>query len=307
MTVPAKIRQEIQKRLQEIEAYRSHSLFKEARVRCQELAAFIKKTPDIPNKEKLLGQLVNKVKKIDDELKTFDDFSSGVEMSSHEQTVVKELFTSGKKGDAKTAFETATAMLVFGQWTPALKALRELLGDDTHRVAAAKSIIRCHLGAKQYQAAVNDYLAWFQDDNFPRQALDSVRAFLQAALEKKGFKQKLPVPIIMDEVETQAELDDEPEDFLSIVITYGEARRLEKKEAVLDVNFQSGMQINCIVPWTETGLIDFLKPGTVIPDVQLNGVDMITFSSVRLKEVSKIRVGRFAGDTTITLLVLEDD
>jgi len=306
MTVPAKIRQEIQKRLQEIEAYRSHSLFKEARVRCQELAAFIKKNPDIPNKEKLMGQLVNKVKKIDEELKTFDDFSSGVEMSSHEQTVVKELFTSGKKGDAKTAFETATALLVFGQWAPALKALRELLGDDTHRVAAAKSIIRCHLGAKQYQAAVNDYLAWFKDDNFPRQALDSVRAFLQAALEKKGFTQKLPVPTIMDEVETPAELDDEPEDFLSIVLTYKDNLQ-KKKEVVLDINFQSRVRINCIVPWTESDLLEYLKPGIVIPDVQLNGVDMITFSSLRLKEVSKIRVGRYAGDTTITLLFLDDD
>jgi len=306
MTVPAKIRQEIQKRLQEIEAYRSHSLFKEARVRCQELAAFIKKTPDIPNKEKLLGQLVSKVRKIDDELKTFDDFSAGVEMSSHEQTVVQELFTSGKKGDAKTAFETATAMLVFGQWAPALKSLRELLGDDTHRVAAAKSIIRCHLGAKQYQAAVNDYLAWFKDDHFPKQALDSVRAFLQAALEKKGFKQTLPVPIIMDGIEAPAELDDEPEDFLSIVITYKDNRQ-QKKEVVLDVNFQSRVRINCIVPWTESDLLEYLKPGIVIPDVQLNGVDMITFSSLRLKEVSKIRVGRYAGDTTITLLFMDDN
>jgi len=306
MTVSAKIRQEIQKRLQEIEAYRAHSLFKEARVRCQELAAFIKKTPDIPNKEKLMGQLVSKVKKIDAELKTFDAFSANVEMSSHEQTVVKELFTSGKKGDAKTAFETATALLVFGQWTPALNALREVLGDDTHRIEAAKSIMRCHLGAKQYQAAVNDYLAWFKDDSFPGQALDSVRAFLQAALEKKGFKQKLPVPIIMEEIQAPEVPDDEPEDFLSIVISY-EVNRSQKKEVVLDVNFQSRVRINCIVPRTESGLLEFLKPGIIIPDVQLNGVDMITFSSVRLKEVSKIRVGRYAGDATITLQVLDDD
>lgn len=306
MTVPTKIRQEIQKRLQEIEAYRSHSLFKEARVRCQELAAFIKKTPDIPNKEKLMGQLVSKVKKIDAELKTFDDLSSNVEMTSHEQTVVKELFTSGKKGDAKTAFETATALLVFGQWGAALKALKELLGDDTHRVEAAKSIMRCHLGAQQYQAAVNDYLEWFKDDSFPGQALDSVRAFLQAALAKKGFKQKLPVPIIMEEIQEPEEMDTGPEDFLSIVIAH-ETSGQQKKEVVLDVNFQSRIRLNCIVPWNETGLLEYLKPGMVIPDVQLNGVDMITFSSVRLKEVSHIRVGRHAGDTSITLQVLDDD
>jgi hypothetical protein len=33
---------------------------------------------------------------------------------------------------------------------------------------------------------------------------------------------------------------------------------------------------------------------------------MISFWSVRLVEVSKIRAGRFAGDTTISMKVLDD-
>ena len=72
MNMPLEIKKEIQKRLQEIEAYRSHSLFKEANVRCRELAVFIKKNTAIPNRQKLLQQLSLKIKKaLSDRLKLY--------------------------------------------------------------------------------------------------------------------------------------------------------------------------------------------------------------------------------------------
>jgi len=303
MTMPAKIKQELQKRLQEIEAYRSHSLYKEARIRCQELAAFIRKTPAITNQEKLLAQLWRKVKKIDAQLETFNAFSASVEMPAKEQAIVRQFFTSGKGDKASAAFETATALLVFGQQSAALKAFSELLDDDNQRIAAAKSIIRCYLREDQVQKAAKQYMAWFRDETLPHQALDSVRIFLQAVLTKKGYKQQLPEPVVIEEI--QWEPEPEEEDLLSIVLPYM-TKRLRAKQVLLDINFQRGKMINCIVPKAETGLVDFLRPGTVFRDVQLNGTDMITFCSVRLTEVSKIRVGKHAGDTTITLRVLVD-
>jgi len=306
MTIPDKIKQEIKKRLQEIEAYRSHSLFKEARFRCQELAALIRKTPAITDKQKLLEQLWGKVKKIDAELKTFDAFSESVEMSPVEQAVVRQLFTSGKGGKSSAAFETAAAMLVFGQQSAALKAFHELLDDDTHRIAAAKSIIRCYLMEGQFQKAAKQYLTWFKDDRLPRPMLVSVRIFLQAALTKKGYKQQLPEPVMLEEIQWAPEPELEESDFLSIVLPYM-TKQMIAKQVLLDVNFQRGKMINCIVPKAEAGLIGFLRPGSVFREVQINGTDMITFCSVRLSEVSNIKVGRHAGDTTITMRVLDDD
>ena len=307
MNMPHKIRQEIQKRLQEIEAYRSHSLFKEARVRCQELAAFIKKTDTISSRKKLLGQLAGKIKKIDAELKTFDAFSESVEMSAREQQVVHKLFTSQKNDRTATDFEAATALQIFGQHEAAIKAFQALVDNDTHRIAAAKSIIRCHLGDGQIKKAVRQYLDWLKDNSFPPQALDSVRTFLQAVLEKKGYQQQLPEPIVIEEIQFDPlpEIEDEPDDFISIVLPYKDDRQ-QTQEAVLDVNYQSGNVISCIVPRTEKELLDLLKPGTKLSNVQINGADMITFTSFSLREVTKIRVGRYAGDTTITMRVVDD-
>lgn len=307
MSIPIKVKQEIQKRLQEIEAYRSHSLFKEARIRCRELAVLIKKTEAIPNRKKLLGQLADKIKKIDAQLQTFDAFSASVEMSQREQQVVHKLFTSKNHGSASADFEAATALQIFGQYAAAIKAFQALLDDETHRVAAAKSIIRCHLGEGQIKKAVRQYLDWLKDKRVPPQALDSVRVFLQAVLTKRGYKQQLPEPVFIEEAQFELlpETEDEPEDFLSIVLPY-KADRLQTKEVVLDVNFQSGSVISCIVPKSEKGLLDNLKPGSKLSNVQINGADMITFSSIRLSEVSKIRVGRYAGDTTITMKVVDD-
>ena len=307
MAVPIEIRKEIQKRALEIKTYRSHYLYEEARIRCQELAAFIRKAPGIPDKEQLLGQLTIKIKKINAEMKAFDDFSSSVQMSAKEQTVVRELFTSGKGQEADSAFETAKVLLTFGQQKLALKAFRDLLKDGKHRVAAAKGILRCHLMEGQAQKAANEYLVWFKGDHFPRKALDLVRIFLQAALNKKGFRQELPIPVMADEIETQIEpgAEEEVVDYLSVVLPYvadGEV----KKEILLDITFQSENMITCIVPGVETGLPGFLTPGKIFPEVQINAVDMITFRKVRLMQASKIKVGKYAGDTTISMKVLDD-
>jgi hypothetical protein len=309
MTIPNTIIHEIQKRLLEIETYRSHYLYKEARTCCRELAKFIQKTKAVKSKQSFFTKISKKVKQIDYELEAFSSLSSNVEMSPHEQSLVRQLFVSGKSGSASTDFETATALLVFGQRPAALNAFKALLEDDTHRIAAAKSIIRCHVGDGNIQKAASEYRAWFKDDSFPPKALASVRIFLQAVLTKNGYKQTLPEPVIIEEAPVEPELELEPEidtgDYLSIVLPFVN-KRFRKQEIVLDVNFQRGKRINCIVPSYQDKLSGYFKAGSVFNDVQINGTSMVTFCSVRLTEVSKIRVGVHAGDTTITLEVLED-
>ncbi len=312
MTIPNKIIQEIQKRLLEIETYRCHYLYKEARTCCRELAKYIQKTKAVKSKQAFITKLEKKVAQIDHELEAFSSLSASVEMSPHEQSLVRQLFVSGKGGSTSADFETATALLVFGQRLAALEAFKVLLDDDTHRIAAAKSIIRCHVGDGNIQKAVKEYLAWFKDDGFPPKALESARIFLQAILTKKGYKQTLPEPVMIEAVPVAPAPEPEPEpetdtgDYLSIVLPFVN-KRFRKQEVVLDVNFQRGKRINCIVPSYREDLSGFFKAGSVFNNVQLNGTFMVTFCSIRLTEVSKIRVGRHAGDTTITLQVLDDD
>jgi hypothetical protein len=308
MTIPNKIIHEIQKRLLEIETYRSHYLYKEARICCRELAKFIQKTKAVKGKQAFFTKIDKKVKQLEHELEAFSALPASVEMTPHQQSLVRQLFISGKGGSASADFETATALLVFGQRPAALNAFRALLDDDTHRIAAAKSIIRCHIGDGQTHKAASEYLAWFEDGSFPPKALASVRIFLQAVLTKKGYKQTLPEPAIIEEAPVELELELEPDtgDYLSIVMPFV-TKFFRKKEIVLDVNFQRGKRINCIVPSYKKDLRGYFKAGTVFKDVQINGTSTVTFCSIRLTEVSKIRVGNHSGDTTITMEVLDND
>jgi len=305
MTIPKKTIQEIQRRLLEIETYRSHYLYKEARTLCQELAAFIKKSEAVKSKQTFLAKIDKKVNQIEHELEAFSALSSSVEMSPDQQSVVRQLFVSRKGGDASADFEAATALLVFGQHSAALDAFKALLDDDTHRIAAAKSILRCHLGEGHIKEAAKEYLAWLKDDSFPPKAVESVRVFLQAVLTKKGYKQRLPEPVIIEAVTMEPEPEPEPDegDVLTIVLPFVN-KRFRKQEVVLDVNFQHGKRINCIIPSHQKELSGYFKAGSVFSDVQVNGTAMVTFCSIRLIEVSNIRVGRHAGDTTITMEVL---
>jgi len=304
MTMPLEIIQEIQKRLLEIETYRSHSLYKEARIRCRELLGFIERTPAVTSKKAFMVKLSKKIELIDNELKAFFEVSETAQMSPKEQALVHRLFTTGKGGKASAAYEAATALLVFGQRSAALKAFKALLDDDSHQVAAAKSIIRCHLGNDQVQDAANEYLEWLKTERMPPKQLDSVRVFLQAVLTKKGYRQQLPEPMIIEEIEVEPEPAEDEGDLISIQLPYVD-KRFRKNKVLLDVNFQSGSMINCILPKSKENLVGFFRPGSIFHNVRINGTNAAINASIRLAEVSKINEGQQAGSTTITMEVVD--
>jgi len=304
MTMPLEIIQEIQKRLLEIETYRSHQLYKEAHTRCRELLGFIERTPAVTRKQAFLVKLSKKLEQIDGELKAFFEYSKTAKMTPKERELVRKLFTTGKGTKASDAFEEATALLVFGQRTEALEAFKALLTDANQRIAAAKSILRCHLGDGQVQAAVNEYLEWLKNDGLPPKELDSVRGFLQAVLTKKGYRQQLPEPMIIEEIEVEAEPEEEDGDLISIQLPYVD-KRFRRNKVLLDVNFQSGNMINCILPKSKENLVGFFKPKSIFHDVRINSTNTAINASIRLVEVSKISEGEQAGSYTITMEVME--
>jgi len=304
MTMPLEIIQEIQKRLLEIETYRSHQLYKEAHTRCRELLNFIERSPAVTRKQAFLVKLSKKLEQIDGELKAFLEFSKKAKMTTKERELVRKLFTTGKGTKASDAFEEATALLVFGQRAEALEAFKALLTDANQRVAAAKSIIRCLLGDGQVQAAVNEYLEWLKTDGLPPQELDSVRAFLQAVLTKKGYRQQLPEPMIIEEIEVEPVAAEDEGDLISIQVPYVD-KRFRKSKVLLDVNFQSGSMINCILPKSKENLVGFFRPGSIFHNVRINGTNTAIKASIRMVEVSKISEGQQAGSTTITMEVME--
>ena len=138
----------------------------------------------------------------------------------------------------------------------------------------------------------------------PPKELDSVRGFLQAVLTKKGYRQQLPEPMIIEEIEVEPEPEEEDGDLISIQLPYVD-KRFRRNKVLLDVNFQSGNMINCILPKSKENLVGFFKPKSIFHDVRINSTHTAINASIRLVEVSKISEGEQAGSYTINMEVME--
>jgi len=287
--------------LQEIEAYRSHSLFAEAKSRCRELSDIIQKSYQLRNKHRLLATVSKKMKALDNDIRAFEEAGALVQMSIEEQEVVKKLFSfSMEEGTDSAIFEGATALLVFGQYEGAFKEFNKLMKSDALRIVAAKNILRCHMGFSSIDDAIEQYQIWLSGGKLPPEQLDKVRFFLQGILDKKGINKKLPVPIDVQNDEVSKE---EFIDILSIILPFDDESQ-KKKEILLDVNFQRRNMINLIISKKDQDLIDYLKTGEKLNDVQFNSAEIIFKDSCTISEKSQIRSGPKAGDYTLTLEIL---
>ena len=141
------INENIKTLFREIEVYRSHSLFEEARGKCQKLGKLIRANDQIKNKQELLNIVAEKIRDLKEDVRRAGEETASAQMSKREHDLVKKLFVVPKKGgDDSTAMEGAIALLVFGQFRKALGEFNELIKKDSLRVVAAKNIIRCHVG-----------------------------------------------------------------------------------------------------------------------------------------------------------------
>ncbi|MFC1813130.1 hypothetical protein ACFL03_10615 [Thermodesulfobacteriota bacterium] len=298
------IKKHIQTLLLEIEAYRSHSLFKEAKRRYAQMADLIRKNPQFKNKEKLLAVISKKIERLEDDRIKFEEIESAVKMSTRDQDLVKKLFVSSVDQDSDSAaLEGALALLEFGQFENALIELNNLLENDATRVVAAKNILRCQVGMSSIDTAVAQYQQWFSDGRFPAGQLEEIRSLLQDILGNKNIDITLP-----GQVETPDDADDDiwEEDFidiLSIVIPLSGAIE-GRDEEVLDVSFQKGVVLSVILSRHDQELIDFFKVGMRLEEIQYYSSDITFIESCVVSEKKEIRSGPKTGDTVLTIKIL---
>jgi len=188
-------REDIKTLFSEIEVYRSHSLFEEAREKCQKLERLIAENDRIKNKQELLNVVEKKIRELEADARRVVNEAASAQMSNKEQALVKKLFAVPKKGgDDAAAMEGAAALLVFGQFQKALSEFNPLIKKEALRVAAAKNIIRCHVGLSSLDEAVEQYERWLAEGRFPKDEIETIHSFLQDILKKKGVDRILSKP-----------------------------------------------------------------------------------------------------------------
>ena len=143
--------------------------------------------------------------------------------------------------------------------------------------------------------------------------LEAVRSYLEDILNKRGIEASLPSPLST----TQGMSDDEgidvdlgagesEEEFLditSIGITFESGPR-KGKMVEFDVNFQSGNMLSLIIQKSDQSLIEDLKAGMKLKDVQFYSPIAIFNGSGIVSSKTQIKSGPKQGDFCLDIRIV---
>ncbi len=308
------IKQRLKAMLQEAEIYRSQGLITEAHGKYQDAVKLVNSTENIKNKASLLNAITVKIEAIDDTKEKVDKGPTSPELSKKAQDLIKNLFSfSENTDDAAAGLEGAVALAKFGQFDRAINELTALLNEESIKVEAAKNILRCYITTNATEEAVNLYHQWLSEDTFQPKQLEMVRVYLSDILQKKGIDEPLPSPLpvgdettTMDAAELNVESTEENEeeflDITSIGITFDRGPR-KGKMVEFDVNFQSGNMLSLIISKQDEELIEGLKAGMELADIQFFSPIAIFNGAGVVASKTQIKSGPKQGDHCLDIRI----
>ncbi len=308
------IKQRLKAMLQEAEIYRSQGLITEAHGKYQDAVKLVNSTENIKNKASLLNAITVKIEAIDDTKEKVDKGPTSPELSKKAQDLIKNLFSfSENTDDAAAGLEGAVALAKFGQFDRAINELTALLNEESIKVEAAKNILRCYITTNATEEAVNLYHQWLSEDTFQPKQLEMVRVYLSDILQKKGIDEPLPSPLLagdetttMDAAELNVESTEENEeeflDITSIGITFDRGPR-KGKMVEFDVNFQSGNMLSLIISKQDEELIEGLKAGMELADIQFFSPIAIFNGAGVVASKTQIKSGPKQGDHCLDIRI----
>jgi tetratricopeptide (TPR) repeat protein len=297
---------QIKSLLNEAELYRSQGLLSDATDRYRTASAIIQKIDRLKNKAGLLKAISNKIQSIEEKSEQAGLGSASPELSQKGQDLIKNLF-------GENDLQKAVALAKFGQFERAIIELEALLKDEVYRVDAGKNIIRCKIAIASVDDAIDQYHKWFSGDLFTVNQLEPIRAYLQSILDSKGINTPLPVPVSeADESSDHAEAGGiefsmpEPEeemlDITSIGITFTSGSQ-QGKMVEFDVNFQSGDMLSLIISKNDKNLIEDLKDGDTLDDIQFYSPIAMFKGTAVVATNTRIDAGPKQGDFCLDLKI----
>jgi tetratricopeptide (TPR) repeat protein len=307
------IRQRLKLLLQEAEIYRSQGLISEAFGKYEDAEKMVHSIGNLKNKESLLTAIADKMAALNFTKEKVEQGPTSPELSKKAQDLIKNLFafTENKDEDA-AALEGAVVLAKFGQFDRAVEELNALLSRDSIKVEAAKNILRCHLATDAIEEAVNLYHQWHSEDTFQPGQLEQVRVYLEDALTKKGIETNLPSPmpametIAAEKIEEGLPADEGNEeeflDITSIGITLESGPR-KGKMVEFDVNFQSGNMLSLIISKQDQALIEDMKAGIELREIQFYSPIAIFNGSGVVSSKTQIKSGPKQGDFCLDIKI----
>ncbi|MBS3808571.1 MAG: hypothetical protein KGY38_00255 [Desulfobacterales bacterium] len=304
MNLAEKIRQMIR----EAELYRGQGLLNEALDTYRKVEELISKNRKIKNRDSLLEKISARIEQLRTSAENLKAPRNAPEVSEQTQELIKEMFSfddPGVKGSGSLG--AAISLAEFGQYTKAREEFEALFDYNDLRQEAARNIL--HYGIRFVSAGdlVRAYRQWQADSRFTQKELEELGKELQQVLNEAGVKEDFSAY----ESENPGEPDFEAEDDDILDISEirlplpGGPQKGEKVE--LDINFQTGRQINLIIPKKQKDIIDGLEEGSSIEGVIFYSPVAIFSGSVYVVSKKEIGSGPKQGDYSMNLKILRTD
>jgi len=297
------IKESIKKLLQEADLYKKHGLLSEAKAKYTEAEQKVREHDRIQNKEKILKGIANKIRLLDSDTQRVEKGLSTPELSEKAQDLIQNLFSFSKSDSKEEAIlEGAIALAKFGQFERALDEFNKLIDKESHRVVAAKNILRCHIQLNSEEAAAEQYEDWVSKENFLPGQLEKIRLFLVEILKNKELQKDLSSVPVKEELVQETEEEEEFIDVSSIGIyfNFGPAK---DKVVEFDVNFQSGNMLSLIISKNDAKTIEAMQEGDVLKDLQFfSPIAMFNGSGI-VSAKSQIKSGPKQGDFCLDIKI----
>jgi len=202
--------------------------------------------------------------------------------------------------------EGALALAKFGQYETALIEFKKILKAGILPVVTAKHIIRCHLALSSPNEAIDQYERWLDNETLEREQLKNVRSFLAAILERKGIKSNLPEAgeIKAEGSSMGGKVTNEGDvlDISSVGVRFAKGSK-KGKMIEFEVTFQSGNIISIVLSSNEESLVESLKLGIELPDMQFYSPIAIFRGKGIVSGKTKIKSGPKRGDYMLDIRV----
>ncbi|MBW2027903.1 MAG: hypothetical protein JRH06_04575 [Deltaproteobacteria bacterium] len=295
-------KEQIRSLLKQAEMYRSQGLLAEAKMSYLKAVRIVKKSGTLAGNKDIIRAIAKRIRGIEKEIKEINEDEGKPELTPEVQALITKLFAFSKDHET-AAIEGAVALAKFGQYDKALVEFKRLLQLGVLPLVAAKNILRCYLSLSSPESAVNQLKLWISENAFSSRYLVNLHNFLGDLFEKRGIDMELP-EVAVQPSDNDSSPDKEME-ILDISLVSIKLDNGPRKGAVMeyDVNFQTGNTISIMIPADQKDIIEALKPGTRLPEMQCYSLLAVFNGSGTVSGLNRIASGPKKGNYTLDVTI----
>ncbi|PIE70451.1 MAG: hypothetical protein CSA22_07800 [Deltaproteobacteria bacterium] len=307
--------------MQEAELYRHQGLLSESIALYSKAVSLLQKYEQIPNANRLARGIGEKIKGVKKELGEVAKAPETMTVSDSNQNLIQDVFSTGDTPQGR--LEGAKALVILGQEQRALDEFKTLMHarelqyeaaeqilSVCGRIGDAKQAIQCYRKWEAEQRFTVDELAALTTafpEAFPKKLKLKAMAFSEQADEVDDFQLAAVSPTASDTADAGSAVYQDDAELIDInsVGLRTDTHSVDPKHYNLDVTYQSGNVLSLIISGKEKELIEGLKVGVKLMNVDFFSEIAIFKGNGIISAKTKISSGPKKGDYSVDIKVVD--